>query len=159
MSSSPSLSSLSLSSPGGSFHHSELRDPPSSHHHHPCRLSHPNSVVQWLGSQLPCTAGSLAAQFLPWDHRYRTKMNARRYVEPFPSCLFADWSDWLDPWRHGGCPNTNCSFGSGFCQTFTPYMNGRLPTTPEKPNTSFWGVAPSGGIVKRGDSWLDQERL
>jgi len=143
----------------GSIHCSVLRDPPSSHQHHPRRLSHPNSVVKRPGSRLACTAGSLVAQSLPWDHRYRNNNNAHWCVEPFPSWLSANWSNRLDLRRHWGCPTSNCSFDHGFYQTFAWYIRGRLPTTPEKVNSCACGEATSAGIVKSGELWLDQERL
>ena len=64
----------------GSFHRFAHHNLPSSHHQHPRRLSHLNSVVQWPGSGLVCTAGSLAARSVPWDHRYRTKWNTHQCV-------------------------------------------------------------------------------
>jgi hypothetical protein len=51
-----------------------------------------------------------------------------------------------------GYPTSNCSFGSGFCETFAPFLSGRQPTTPEKANTCSSGEATSAGIVKSGKS-------
>jgi len=38
-------------------------------------------------------------------------------------------------------------------------MDRRQPTTPKKANSCSCGAATSVGIVKSGESWLDQERL
>jgi len=61
----------------GCFHCSPLQDLPSAHHNHPCPSSDLSSVVSQPGNHLVCTASSLAAQSLPWDHHYRTKRNPR----------------------------------------------------------------------------------
>jgi len=39
-----------------------------------------------------------------------------------------------------------------FCQTFAPYMGGRLTTSPEKVNSCSCGAAISAGIAKSGES-------
>jgi hypothetical protein len=132
----------------GSFHCSVLWDPPSSQHHHRREISHPNSVGLRSGIHLAYTASSLAAESLPREHLYHPKRNAQRCVYPLASWLSADWSDQLDPRRHGGCPISHCSFGCRFCQTFAPYISGRLATTPEKVNYCSSGAATSAGIVK-----------
>jgi len=142
----------------GSTQHSALLYLPSPHHH-PHQFSHTNSVVKWPGSRLACTASSLAPQSFPWHYYYHTKWKARSYVSLSQCWLFADWSDWFDPRRHWGCPTSNWLFGHGFWQTLTTNMSGRLSTTSVKANCCSCGTATLAGIVKSGESWLDQERL
>jgi len=141
------------------FHRSASYDMSSSHYHHSCRLSHPNLVVEHPGSRLACTAGKLMAQSLPWDHPYSTKRIPPQCVQHSPSWLSANQSDQLEPKRHGGCATSNWSFGTRFCQTCAPYISGRLPTTPAKANNCYCSAAASAGIVKSGESRLDQARL
>jgi len=73
--------------------------------------------------------------------------------------LFANWMEWLDSRSGVGFPTSNQSFRLGFCQTFSPHMSQRQPTTPWKANTCSCGVSTSAGIVNSSESWPDQERL
>jgi len=142
-----------------SFNRLQLQNLPSSDHHHPRRLSLPHSVVERPGSHLACTSSIFAGQSLHWDHRYLTRTSACWWLSLSQSRLSADWSDWLDPPRHGGCPTSNCSFGLGLCQTFAPYMCAGTPPLPKRRTPCSYGAATSGGIVKCGELWLDQEWL
>jgi hypothetical protein len=82
-------------------------DPTSRHQHRPCRLSHPNSIVQQLRSHLGYTANSLTAQCLTWAHHYLIKGNTRRSVYPSLCWLSADLCVQLNPQRPGDCPTCN----------------------------------------------------
>jgi len=75
------------------------------------------------------------------------------------SWLSVAWSYQLDPWSLGGCPTFNCSFRCRLCQSFAPYMSGRLPTNPDKTHSCSCAVATLVGILKSDDLWLYQERL
>jgi hypothetical protein len=76
-----------------SFDRSVLWNLPSSDQHHPCQLLHSNSVVKGPRSHLAATASSLTAQFVPWDHHYPTKRNARQCIQHIPCSLCVDWTD------------------------------------------------------------------
>jgi hypothetical protein len=92
-------------------------------------------------------------------YHYHCSGKTPNSVYRFPTWLSADWSHPLDPRRHRGCLTSNQSFSCQFCQTFGLYLSGMLPTTLAKVNSCSCGGATSAGIVKRGESWLDEERL
>ena len=85
--------------------------------------------------------------------------NAHQCVITSQSSLSVHWMDQHDPQTSGGWPTFKCSFCPRFCQTFAPYLSGRLPTTPKKRKSCSCGATILAGIVTSGESGLDQRRL
>jgi len=65
----------------------------------------------------------------------------------------------LIPEGKGDVPPRIVHLVVGFVKMFAPYMNGRLPTTRKNVNFCSCSGVTLTGIVKSGESLLDQERL